>query len=416
MVTYYKTGDPPLNLINVTYTQGTIVKTAATDINGAYSLSNLAPGNYDVTFSTGKDVGGINSTDAAQVNYWWAYQTEIEIVRWLAGNVREPIPPDQNAFKILSNDAGLIQQYFLTQGNPTPAFYSRWSFWSVDETISANPGEDLGDPQVTITGSGPAIAQNFYGLVTGDFNRSFTPGDDGKSGSESLTLNYGQTVEVGEDAFELPLVAAMDMQVGAISLILNFPSDVITVNEVYLSNDQNTPVLFDVTGNELRISWYSPEPLSLQAGQRLVTLVLEATGSSGEPIYFSLASDPLNELADDSFEVISNAALTVDVIKTSALGTGGISLSEKLTFTNHPNPFIGTTNFVYTIPADGKVLLEVYDIVGNKVMVAVDETQSTGEYLLKVDRNTLQPGVYMATLRLESAGTVMMHTIKIISK
>ena len=240
--------------------------------------------------------------------------------------------------------------------------------------------------------------------------------NDGKSGTESLTLNYGQTVEVGEDAFELPLVAAMDMQVGAISLILNFPSDVITVNEVYLSNDQNTPVLFDVTGNELRISWYSPEPLSLQAGQRLVTLVLEATGSSGEPIYFSLASDPLNELADDSFEVISNAALTVDVIKTSALGTGGISLSEKLTFTNHPNPFIGTTNFVYTIPADGKVLLEVYDIVGNKVMVAVDETQSAGEYLLKVDRNTLQPGVYMATLRLESAGTVMTHTIKIISK
>ena len=54
---------------------------------------------------------------------------------------------------------------------------------------------------------------------------SFTPAA-GKSASESLTLNYAQTMQVQTGTeFELPLYAGMDMEVGAVSLIMNFPSD-----------------------------------------------------------------------------------------------------------------------------------------------------------------------------------------------
>lgn len=409
VVSYYKTGNPVLNKIDVTYTQGSIVKTATTaDVTGAYSISNLAPGTYSITFETDKAVGGINSTDAAQVNYWGVNQSSIEKVRWLSGDVT-----GNNS--INGGDATRIQEYFLTQGNPLTPFITDWSFWKPGEMISANPGGSLGDPQVTITGSGPSATQNFYGLVTGDFNRSFTPGTDGKSGSESLTLNYGQTIETGAEAFELPLYAGMDMTVGAVSLILNIPSDELQVNNVYLGSDANTPVLYDVTGDELRISWYSSESLQLQAGQRLVTLVLQVIEPTAEPIYLSLATDPLNELADQNFEVF-NAQLTVDIIKTTALGMGENPMQNSILFSNYPNPFVGTTSFVYTIPTDGKVLIEVYDIVGNRVMEAVNETQSAGEYLLKLDRNNLRPGVYTATLKLENNGSVISRTIKVISK
>ncbi len=244
---------------------------------------------------------------------------------------------------------------------------------------------------------------NLYGLVTGDFNQSFVPGGT-KAVSESLALIYGETISVIPDMeFDLPLSVAMDMEVGAVSLILEFPSDLLEVNGVYLSDDPNTPLMYSVSGDELRIGWNSLEPISLLEGESLLTLKVKVIGLPGEEgIRFKLAADPLNELADGDYNVINNAVLSIDVITTSMTGTGEISLSDRLTLANHPNPFTGKTTFTYSLPVDGKVTLEIYDIVGNKVKSLVDVTQSAGDYVLSLDEVTLQPGVYTATIKLKN--------------
>ena len=131
-----------------------------------------------------------------------------------------------------------------------------------------HPGSFI--PTITVAGSN--VTQNLYGLVTGDFNQSFVPGSM-KAGSESLTLIYGETISVIPDMeFDLPLSVAMDMEVGAVSLIMNFPSDLLEVNGVYLSDDPNTPLMHSVSGDELRIGWNSLEPISLLEGESLLTL------------------------------------------------------------------------------------------------------------------------------------------------
>jgi len=209
----------------------------------------------------------------------------------------------------------------------------------------------------------------------------------------------------------------MDMQVGAVSLILEFPSDLLEVNGVHLSDDPNIPLMHSVSGDELRIGWNSLEPISLLDGESLLTLKVKVIGLPGEEgIRFKLTADPLNELADGSYNVINNAVLSIDVITSSMTGTGEISLSDRLTLANHPNPFTGKTTFVYSLPVDGKVTLEICDIVGNKVRSLVDVTQSAGDYVLSLDEATLQPGVYTATIKLDSNGNLMTRTIKIISK
>jgi hypothetical protein len=265
--------------------------------------------------------------------------------------------------------------------------------------------------------AGTLITRDFYGLCTGDFNRSFAPSSL-KVASESLILNYGQSIIVVPDMeFDLPLSAAMDMEVGALSLILNFPSDLLEVNGVYLSDDPNTPLMHSVSGDELRIGWNSLEPISLLQGEILLTLKVKVLGLSGEDgIRFKLAGDPLNELADGDYNMINNAVLTIDILKTTTTGTGEISLSDRLTLANHPNPFTGKTRFTYSLPVDGKVTLEIYDIVGNKVKSLVDETQSAGDYVLSLDEAKLQPGVYTATLKLKNSETVLSQTIKMIKK
>ena len=314
-----------------------------------------------------------------------------------------------------SGDASLIQQHFLTLGNPSPAFVTDWSFWTAGETISANPGTG-GYPTATVLIGETSVSQDFYGLGTGDFNGSFTPGAK-ETASETLTLSYGDFIEVGLSEFELPLYAGMDMNVGAVSLILDIPGDYLDVQDVYLENDLNMPMLYSVSGNETRISWQSATPVSIQKGTSLLTLLLELKQipETGE-IKLSLSPSQLNELANNNYNVLNNASLVVDIIKSTALGLIDQTSLDQIDLSSHPNPFTETVSFEYYIPVDGHVTLEIYNLLGEKVKVAVDESQIAGEYLFKADGLNLETGIYMANLKVDGKKDSYIRTVKIVSK
>jgi hypothetical protein len=268
-----------------------------------------------------------------------------------------------------------------------------------------------------VSGSG-AVTRNFYALVTGDFNRSFVPGGT-KSVNENLTLNIGGTmvVEPGIE-FDLPVTAGIDMQVGAVSLILDFPADKLEVTGIYLGTDANSPIDYAVAGNELRIGWHSLIPASLMNGDALLTLKLRTIGAltPGETIRLSLTSDPLNELADGDYNTIPNAALFVDEIGGTTTGISDISLNGSLFLESRPNPFVDRTTFAYTLPQDGKVVLEFSSMLGRKTEILLDEWQTAGDHTFTVDLSNYSAGVYTAAIRLHTGSDVISKTIKVIRK
>lgn len=71
---------------------------------------------------------------------------------------------------------------------------------------------------------------------------------------------------------------------------------------------------------------------------------------------------------------------------------------------NYPNPFNPVTTIEYSLPTQSHVLVEVFNIVGNKVQTLVDETQSAGIHSTSWDGNDLngQPvasGIYFYRLQ-----------------
>ncbi len=71
----------------------------------------------------------------------------------------------------------------------------------------------------------------------------------------------------------------------------------------------------------------------------------------------------------------------------------------------------------YYFTSNGQVIIEVYNLVGSKVKVAVDETQSAGNHSLKFDASNLQPGVYTAILKLKNSNdSVTTRAIKMINR
>ncbi len=70
---------------------------------------------------------------------------------------------------------------------------------------------------------------------------------------------------------------------------------------------------------------------------------------------------------------------------------------------NHPNPFNPVTEIEYQIPTDGRVRLEIFNMLGQSVTVLVDEPQAAGVYTIPwngtdAGGNAVASGVYLYRL------------------
>lgn len=67
-------------------------------------------------------------------------------------------------------------------------------------------------------------------------------------------------------------------------------------------------------------------------------------------------------------------------------------------YPNFPNPFNASTTIRYWIPQRTRVLLEVFNVLGQRVKVLVDRTQEQGEYFVTWHPDNLASGLYIYRL------------------
>jgi len=97
---------------------------------------------------------------------------------------------------------------------------------------------------------------------------------------------------------------------------------------------------------------------------------------------------------DGSFEYSSEVAVDVTIPLEFALEQ------------NYPNPFNPSTVIKYSIPENGFVTLDVYNLLGEKVASLVNGVQDAGRYEVNFDASQLASGVYIYSLRSGSFNLV----------
>jgi hypothetical protein len=120
---------------------------------------------------------------------------------------------------------------------------------------------------------------------------------------------------------------------------------------------------------------------------------IQASGTSNSPKQYSYSDTKLQSgkyqyrlrmIDNDGSYKYSN------VVETEIALPKNFELSQ-----NYPNPFNPSTKIDYQVPVDAKVVMEVYNIAGQKVFELVNQEQSAGYYTVDFGASKLSSGVYI---------------------
>ncbi len=117
----------------------------------------------------------------------------------------------------------------------------------------------------------------------------------------------------------------------------------------------------------------------------------------------------VTSLSRNNVESAPSNALSVP----SATGIDDADIAEGYALSqNFPNPFNPTTVISYQLPVDGDVNLAVYDAVGRRVAVLVEQRMSAGSHSVTFDASQLASGVYVYVLT--SGDIRLTHTMTLV--
>ncbi len=383
---YYYVSNSGLDSINLVLKKNNeIFGFFSTNSSGYYLISNIPMGEYNLEASTKKIWKSVNSTDALKIQREFAgLENWSEPVKLLAGDV-------DNSNYINGTDALLVKKRFLGQIN----LFNRgdWTF-----SLPAIGGN-------AIIVNSVANTDNFYGLCVGDVNSSYVP-FTGKSFQNEVELVQEQIIGVSQaQEIEIPLRLKTGAQIGAITLKINYPSELLTIRDVSFSKPG---LLFSIYKDQVRIVWSELDPIQVLAEDILITLHVKISEkfSSSSVVRFSL--DEESELADSEGEPLSNMILSAPVLK--ALSSGNTAENDPLIANCriYPNPASTVLNVVFSLAQEVRVSIGIEGLLGNNCKQNEFGLLPAGSHQYKVDVSDLPNGIYFIYFRTgnDAAGEI----------
>ena len=88
-----------------------------------------------------------------------------------------------------------------------------------------------------------------------------------------------------------------------------------------------------------------------------------------------------------------------------------LNLTDYQLFQNYPNPFNPSTSIKYSVPAQSKIKISLYDIIGNEVNTLFEGIQESGVHDLNLTADNLPSGVYFVSMTAENFSKAIKITL-----
>jgi hypothetical protein len=160
------------------------------------------------------------------------------------------------------------------------------------------------------------------------------------------------------------------------------------------------------TINDSCRAWAQPEFIPELNAYRLFFTVPGFASNSGQNITFEVENLDNSSFFVPEYTPITFSAdnVTGDLADAFVLNINTVGVEETMNGQgnwlgqNVPNPFDGQTIIPYSLGSSTNVSLEVFDMVGNRVMSLTNGTQAAGNHQVTFDSGKLAGGMYMYVL------------------
>ncbi|NIT57076.1 MAG: T9SS type A sorting domain-containing protein [Aliifodinibius sp.] len=126
-----------------------------------------------------------------------------------------------------------------------------------------------------------------------------------------------------------------------------------------------------------------------------------------EDFHFKIYNDIIHLVWAGSWNGVQGIYYTWKDAITGINQSADAQQNASITIKNFPNPFNDETNIQYKIYRVGKVKIEIFNIIGEKVQTLVDEVRTPGTYNAKFYANELSSGIYLCQISAETEKKVV---------
>jgi hypothetical protein len=208
----------------------------------------------------------------------------------------------------------------------------------------------------------------------------------------SIKIQY-QSIDEGFDL--LSSTIGIENIDGTDGLEVNFNAEYVQDNlAIMISAGDNMDMTFDMMSGIIAPG---------EEGQVALTVKAMDDAFGAHTAHFWLMSnDP-----DDSAHLMT---VLVDIV--TSVNESSVLPQQYFLSQNYPNPFNPTTTIAYGIPVNGKLKIELYNVLGQKVRTLFDGNQNAGSYKLNVNIENLSSGAYF--YRMEAGSFVQIRKMLIL--
>jgi len=351
--------------------EGSVISTTTTDAFGDYSFTNLQNANYNFNGS-GATWGGSNATDALLILQHFAFINPLSGLNLAAADVN-------GSNSVNGTDALFVLQRFAAMMN---------SFPSGDWVLSDS---------ATLYGSNLSINQ--VASCFGDVNASYT--FQGKETTFIQLLADGIMDIESFEVYEVPIKVKSSLELGALSLVLNYPEEYIEITDVTFANEVSG-LLYSADYGILTNAWANLDPIQFQSQEILLIITIQTKDLTGLNGSILIGLESISEIADGDAQVLNDVVLSVPELVYGLTAVPEDLELNGLSASNYPDPFDQFTTFKYNLPEDGVVQLQIFNSLGEQIDEPINQYHTAGTFTINFDGTKQMAGLYFYKLLVKT--------------